>query len=212
MFHPDAIKTCEALHKKAFKRLVFLDADTWVRSSRIRELLEPHILTEDMPLAAVMDVSYGDHPADAPPGKWNSGVMVFRPDLNRFTQTYGLLMAGYTNDQPAINEAFENHVAQLDPACNTHAHMVEKGLVSAEEVVVVHFTGSPKPTYANASHIARLRRGEVYDQTYGLRGAGHLYGEFFAEMARPAVLRLLSSGLQSAIRKVRGKRAEHSPT
>merc|ERR1712125_167386 len=133
-------------------------------------------------------------------GTWNSGVMVFRPDMTRFLTVFSLLMAGYTNDQPAINEAYDGHVTELEPAFNMHAFMVERKFVRLEDVVVVHFTGSPKPTFANASFQARLRRGEVFDQVYGLRAAGELYAEYFEAMSSAACFPYLSGDLRQAVR------------
>merc|ERR1712176_1299242 len=111
-------------------------------------------------------------------------------------------MAGYTNDQPAINEAFDGEVSELSPVFNFHAHLAEDGKASAEEAVVVHFTGSPKPTFADAEHLRKVRDGVVFDLVYGLRGAGSLYSEFFDAMTSEGTVALLSTELQEALRTV----------
>lgn len=199
MFNPDIVNYYQHSRGLTFNRVLYLDADTWVRSPRIQELLQPNILTPAKPLAAVMDVAATSWHT---PGNFNSGVLLFRPDMARFRHIYTILMAGYDADQPAINEAFAGDVVELSPEFNLHGHLAEKSAVSPDDVVVVHFTGGPKPTHADPEHLRKVRNGEVYDQVAGLRGAGSLYAEYFAAMSNSSSLRRLSDALQGAIGSV----------
>eukprot|EP00444_Apocalathium_aciculiferum_P066681 CAMPEP_0183575082 /NCGR_PEP_ID=MMETSP0371-20130417/134761_1 /TAXON_ID=268820 /ORGANISM="Peridinium aciculiferum, Strain PAER-2" /LENGTH=83 /DNA_ID=CAMNT_0025785207 /DNA_START=1 /DNA_END=249 /DNA_ORIENTATION=+ len=83
-----------------------------------------------------------------------------------------MVMAGWDHDQPSINAAYEGQIATLDPVFNVHGPAVSSGNATAEDAVIVHFTGQvpSKGMFADADHLRSMRFGGGADASYGLVG------------------------------------------
>lgn len=183
---------------RRFDRLVFLDADTWVRSPRIVELTAPGVVTSESPLAAAKDVYSSAKDADQSWGSFNTGVMVLRPSFERFREVFEILMSGHNPDQPVINWAYGSRIATLGPVFNYHGTLAaDPEETSPQDAVVVHFLGV-KPTEADAEQLHGLCRG-LPQTPNRLRGGGLFYAEFCAAMGEELAFRHLSADLQRAL-------------
>lgn len=183
-------------------KIVFVDADCWVRSNEIVQLFES-VVEEHQPVAMVRDTGKKSG--------YNTGVLALRPDWQKFNEIKSMLWSiwHWHDDQPAINNAYSlSEIHTLPYRFNVHSDLVRRGLVAASEAVVVHFTGyvmtedgsvSGKPTLAHSGVLRQVQRGIGMDNFSGIIGGGSLYAEYFAAMASPGFFPFLSKELQHAI-------------
>ncbi|CAK0862985.1 unnamed protein product [Prorocentrum cordatum] len=130
-----------------FRRVLFLDSDTYVFSSRLTEMITAELPDGHIAMAK-----------DGCKSEYNSGVMFYQPDLEVFKDM--LVMVSNRKrekilDQELINSAYENKVVEFPREFNCVDTMgVQPGQKKAcdfhcsASVVVAHFTGHPKPTSA----------------------------------------------------------------
>jgi len=153
------------IFRLGFGRVLFFDADTYVFSPRIKELLTGTRLKKG-------------HIAMAPDGckdEYNSGVMLFRPSVEIFTHMLELVVTRKREqilDQNIINAAYAGKIMELDREFNCVDIMgVQPGMAEecshkcSANVVVAHFTGHPKPTAAKRRLLAMVRRPESPETT-----------------------------------------------
>mmetsp|Transcript_110820 Transcript_110820/g.324224 ORF Transcript_110820/g.324224 Transcript_110820/m.324224 type:complete len:359 (-) Transcript_110820:83-1159(-) len=165
-----------------FDRVLYLDADTFVfgHGSDLLQLLNGELKPGEIKM--VKDVN--GH-------SYNSGVMVFSPDLEAFRKVQSVMATGQL-DQPSINKAYDGAVAKLPFRYNVHGF----GKHNCSDVVIAHFTGVHKPAEANAKNL-KLIRGGAEGLQYGL-SCPNLYIEYFKELHRqydflsPPLKKLLS--------------------
>jgi hypothetical protein len=118
------------------------------------------------------------HIAMAPDGcknEYNSGVMLFRPDVAVFRQMLELVISRKREqilDQNIINAAYAGKIKELDREYNCMDFIgVQPGMGEecphkcSANVVVAHFTGHPKPTAAKRRLLAMVRRPESPETT-----------------------------------------------
>ncbi|CAE8651595.1 unnamed protein product [Polarella glacialis] len=207
LFHADTIHwMAQQLGDARVEHVIYLDADSWVRSPLISELARPDLLVGGKLMAAVVDAAGRKCPQGAycEGGRYNTGVMVYKPDGEKAAKIWRTMSESYKNDQPSINLAYEDEVAELHPAFNVHGNFLrDKVVPTAEDAVVVHFTGAPKPTFADAEHLRAVCEGREFDPRYGLLDGGQLYAEYFAAMLDPDAFPLLSPLLQTELSKAR---------
>lgn len=176
------------------RRVAFLDADTWVMSSRVMEpLLDPNLLSLEKPMAMVPDCCL-EHE------EFNTGVMYFEPKHADFIAVFRRMMGGHTHDQIHVNAVYRNRIVPLPLIFNAHGHNLGLSGVADRDVVVFHFTGAPKPAYANVEHLWRVRQGAGIDPYFGLYGAGSAYMAYFEAMLSEQDSGALSDELASALR------------
>jgi len=156
------------------KKVVFLDADTIVRSPRVMDLFDQPV--DKATIAMVFDCCSGNH---------NSGMMVLAPDLHAFHQIHIRMKKGNL-DQPAINEVFQDHILKLDHQFNVHGNMVKTGDVDWKDTVVAHFTGIMKPSAADLRHLVDVVKEGNIPPSAGYLDAPELYREYFSLMDSPA--------------------------
>jgi len=153
------------IFRLGFGRVLFFDADTYVFSPRVKELLTKTRLKRG-------------HIAMAPDGckkEYNSGVMLFRPSVEIFRQMLELVVTRKREqilDQNIINAAYAGKIKELDREFNCVDIMgVQPGMTEecpykcSANVVVAHFTGHPKPTAAKRRLLAMVRRPESPETT-----------------------------------------------
>ncbi|CAK0816844.1 unnamed protein product, partial [Prorocentrum cordatum] len=130
-----------------FKRVLFMDSDTYIFRHRV------NYLVSELQLPTV------DHIAMAKDGckdEYNSGVMVFKPDLEVFKAM--LLMVTQRRreqilDQTLINDYYKGKIFPIDRMFNCVDTVgIQPGQTKpcehhcSKNAVIAHFTGHPKPT------------------------------------------------------------------
>jgi len=140
-----------------FKRVLFLDSDTYIFSSRIQELVKREMPDDHIALAM-----------DGCKDEFNSGVMLYRPRLSVFKQMLELVSTRKREqilDQNLVNEVYRGRVQEVPREFNCVDTMgVQPGLRRAcqthcsARAVVAHFTGHPKPTAAKRRLLELVRR------------------------------------------------------
>jgi len=140
-----------------FKRVLFLDSDTYIFSSRIQELVKRDIPDDHIALAM-----------DGCKDEFNSGVMLYRPRLSVFKRMLELVSTRKREqilDQNLVNDVYRGKVQEVPREFNCVDTMgVQPGLRRAcqshcsEGAVVAHFTGHPKPTAAKRRLLELVRR------------------------------------------------------
>lgn len=143
-----------------FKRVLFMDSDTYVFSSRLQEVMD---IGHELP---------SDHIAMAKDGckaEYNSGVMLYRPNVTLFTQMLELVAMRQREqilDQSVVNEVYRDKVVEISRDFNCVDVMgVQPGTTKKtcefkcrDNAVVAHFTGHPKPTTAKRQLLELVRR------------------------------------------------------
>jgi len=142
-----------------FKRVLFMDSDTYIFKDRVRWLVEK------IQLPSV------DHIAMAKDGgkdEYNSGVMVFKPDLEVFKAM--LLMVTQRRreqilDQTLINDYYKGKIFPIDRMFNCVDTVgIQPGQTKpcehhcSKNAVIAHFTGHPKPTSPKRRLLELVRR------------------------------------------------------
>jgi hypothetical protein len=140
-----------------FKRVLFMDSDTYIFSSRILDLVKL-----EMP---------DDHIAMAKDGckdEYNSGVMLYKPSLHVFSYMLKLVEKRQREkvlDQELINSAYSGNIKEVSREYNCVDTMgIQPGqqrmcdMHCSDNVVVSHFTGHPKPTAAKRRLLELVRR------------------------------------------------------
>mmetsp|Transcript_91849 Transcript_91849/g.246412 ORF Transcript_91849/g.246412 Transcript_91849/m.246412 type:complete len:388 (+) Transcript_91849:59-1222(+) len=201
----------EKLHafRVPFKRVLFMDADTYVFKSELRDVITSTDLREGE-IAMVRDTCKpkGDEE------EYNSGVMLYEPSLGAFSgmlariaerssdasnQDYGNIL-----DQRIINVEYRGQVVELPDRFNC----VDPGKSGPrcpkkclDEFVVSHFTGIPKPTRADYGRLRVVRGGNltaVQETCKGSnKGSCDRWPDFFCAMKKES--EYLSSRLQTAL-------------
>lgn len=190
-----------------FHRALFLDADTYVFSGEIRDVLE-HSDLKDGQIAMVHDTCKRKGDKE----EFNSGLMFFEPDVKRYAHMLELIAehsdgdVGDILDQRIINEEFRDQVVQLHDKFNCIDLTPKAGARGCpakctQDMVVAHFTGMPKVTRAEPGWL-RLVRDEDQSVVGSIcpgtnHGCCYKYADFYCEMSKQALF--LSPKLQRAV-------------
>lgn len=188
-----------------FDKAVYLDSDTIVRSSSLRELFDVHLPAES--IAMVKDA--------VPAQKFNSGVMVLTPGPSVYKELLDAMAAvsdGPTrstgHDQGLINTVFADRVVELPTKFNVHGSWACESAVCGD-TVVAHYTGPSmsKPTSRDLHVLEWVRSGRVPTENFwGITCCPQLYTQFYCEMTRSQAY--LSSALQSSLEALNASSAE----
>jgi len=187
-------------------KVLFFDADTYVFNGRVNELLNSTALDPGQ-IAMVPDGCKSEY---------NSGVMLFRPDLAVFRQMLELVVNRSREevlDQNIINAAYAGKIKELDrefncvdimgvqPGVQRH-HACQKKC--SANVVVSHFTGHPKPTAAKRRLLASVRRPESPKTTCKNTNFGSCskWSDYYCDLQ--AHRKTLSKNLQGWLRQTGG--------
>jgi len=140
-----------------FHRALFLDSDTYVFSSRLKEMITAELPDGHIAMAK-----------DGCKDEYNSGVMFYKPDLEVFKDMLFMVSNRKREgilDQELINSAYENKVVEFSREFNCVDTVgIQPGQRKACEfhcsssAVVAHFTGHPKPTSAKRRLLELVRR------------------------------------------------------
>lgn len=140
-----------------FHRVLFLDSDTYVFSSRLKEMITTELPDGHIAMAK-----------DGCKDEYNSGVMFYKPDLEVFKDMLFMVSNRKREkilDQELVNSAYENQVVEFPREFNCVDTMgIQPGQRKACEfrcsahAVVAHFTGHPKPTSAKRRLLELVRR------------------------------------------------------
>jgi hypothetical protein len=186
-----------------FDKAVYLDSDTSVRSSSVRELFDVRLPAKS--IAMVKDVN--------PKQRFNSGVMVLTPEPSVYQELLDAMAAvpaGTTRgtDQGLINKVFADRVVDLPTKFNVHGSSACKSNVCGD-AVVAHYTGPSiwKPTSRDLHVLEWVRSGRVpTTHFYGITCCPQLYTQFYCEMTRSQAY--LSAALQSSLDALNARSAE----
>merc|ERR1712194_49892 len=171
------------------KRVLWMDADIYVWNSGISDLLTETRMRPGE-IGMVKDCSQPNY---------NSGLMLFEPNLTAYTDIRENMMyeQGWDGlDQPIINLEFSGRIVGLDQKYNTHGN-----LKPCTGVVVAHYTGRNKPTLASVENLQQVRDG-YKDVPYSLR-CPNLYKDYYCEMKTHASK--LSVAMQGALKNAGGE-------
>jgi hypothetical protein len=141
-----------------FKRVLFLDADTYIFKDRIRWLAELQLPTiEHIAMAK-----------DGCKDEYNSGVMFFKPDVDVFRSMLKMVAQRRREqilDQNLINDYYRGMIVEVDRKFNCVDTVgIQPGQTEpcdqhcTKGAVVAHFTGHPKPTAAKRRLLELVRR------------------------------------------------------
>jgi len=164
--------------------LLYMDADTYVLNSHLREVLEMSLPPEK--IAMVPDLNHDEY---------NTGLMFFYPDLGMYARLHDEMTKreGWAGlDQPLINEEYEGRIVELDTKFNTHGSATPD---ACERTVVAHFTGRNKPSLASQTNLMQVRTGYHLPAPY-LQCPG-IYRAYYCDLT--ASRRHLSLALQAAL-------------
>jgi len=190
-----------------FAKALFLDADTYVFSGEIRDVIERSELQEGQ-IAMVHDTCKRKGDKD----EYNSGLMFYEPDVKRFAHMLELIAehsdgeVGDILDQRIINEEFRDQVVQLHDKFNCIDLVPKPGQRGCpakcqEDMVVAHFTGMPKPARAAAGWLGLVRDKAQNISSSICAGTNHgccyKYRDFYCDMTRE--VSFLSRNLQKAV-------------
>mmetsp|Transcript_24623 Transcript_24623/g.68889 ORF Transcript_24623/g.68889 Transcript_24623/m.68889 type:complete len:582 (-) Transcript_24623:125-1870(-) len=180
-----------------FKRVLFMDSDTYIFKDRVRWLVE------EMELPSLEHIAMA---RDGCKDEYNSGVMFFKPNLEVFRSM--LLMVTQRRreqilDQTLINDYYRGKIVPIDRKFNcmetvgVHPGMTKPGEPCAD-VVVAHFTGHPKPT--SPERLELVRRPGAPDQVCKNTdlGACRKWSEYYCDIRRHS--HRLSSDLQQQLK------------
>jgi hypothetical protein len=197
-----------------FRRVLFLDADTYVFQPKLRALID---LENNLSRAMDSRMDLG-HIAMAMDGckdiahghgfnEYNSGVMLYKPDLQLFMHMLDMVSVRERNDildQEIINAAYRGKVIELPRNFNCVDIMgVQPGQRTecehrcGSDAVVSHFTGHPKPTAGKRMLLELVRRptSPKIACTNTNFGSCAKWSEFYCDMRQHSAK--LSSSLQS---------------
>jgi len=203
----------EKLHafRIPFRRVLFMDADTYVFKSELRDVITSTSLLEGE-IAMVRDMckQKGDEE------EFNSGVMLYEPSLSAFAGMLARIAerrsdldnGDYGNilDQRIINVEYRDRVVELPPRFNcvdagSGGRRCHKKCL--DEFVVAHFTGLPKPTRADVYRLKLVRdeeRTAVDEVCQGSnKGCCDRWADFFCAMKNESAY--LSGRLQRMLEK-----------
>jgi hypothetical protein len=187
-----------------FRRVIFLDADTYVFQPKLKFVIDMYMPHGHIAMAmdGCKDIAHG-HGFN----EYNSGVMVYKPDLEMFMQMLDMVSHRERNDildQSIINEAYSGKVVELPRNFNCvdilgvqPGQRVECQFRCGDDAVVSHFTGHPKPTAGKRMLLELIRRPTspkiaCTDTNFG---SCTKWSEFYCDMRKHSGL--LSSSLQS---------------
>jgi len=140
-----------------FRRVLYLDSDTYVFSSRLNEIITARLPAGNIAMAK-----------DGCKNEYNSGVMLYEPDLEVFKDMLHMVSNRKREqilDQELVNSAYENQITEFAREFNCVDTMgIRPGQRKAcdwhcsSNAVVAHFTGHPKPTSAKRRLLELVRR------------------------------------------------------
>jgi len=148
-----------------FRRVLFLDADTYVFQPKLRSVIDMYLPHGHIAMAmdGCKDISHG-HGSN----EYNSGVMLYNPDLGMFMNMIDMVSHRERNDildQNIINEAYRGKVVELPRNFNCvdilgvqPGQRTECEFRCGDDAVVSHFTGHPKPTAGKRMLLELVRR------------------------------------------------------
>ncbi|CAK0804742.1 unnamed protein product [Prorocentrum cordatum] len=184
-----------------FKRVLFMDSDTYIFRNRV------NYLVSELKLPTV------DHIAMAKDGckdEFNSGVMVFKPDLEVFKAM--LVMVSQRRreqilDQTLINDYYKGKIFPIDRMFNCVDTVgIQPGQTKpcehhcSKNAVIAHFTGHPKPTSAKRRLLELVRRpgAPALACMHTNFGSCGKWSEYYCDIRRYS--RSLSTGLQDQLK------------
>jgi len=163
-----------------FERVLFLDSDTYVLSSEIRNILDVELGPNQ--IAMTPDGCKPEH---------NSGMLLFRPDLGAFTRLMSeiALHSGGREvlDQTVINLEYKDNIVTLDKKYNCIDYSVDWRcpLSCGNDTVIAHFTGAPKPTRQSVWNLERVRALNGSDACiHTNRGCCGFWSMYFCDMKK----------------------------
>jgi len=142
-----------------FKRVLFMDSDTYIFKDRVRWLVE------EMELPSLEHIAMAK---DGCKDEYNSGVMFFKPNLEVFRSM--LLMVTQRRreqilDQNLINDYYRGKIFPIDRKFNCVDTVgIQPGQTKpcdqhcTKGAVIAHFTGHPKPTSPKRRLLELVRR------------------------------------------------------
>jgi len=140
-----------------FERVIFMDSDTYIFSPRIQTLLKLHLPEGHIAMAR-----------DGCKDEYNSGVMIFKPGVDVFTEMLRMVTQRTREqvlDQNLINSYYAGKIVEIGREYNCVDTVgIQPGLTKACEhhcinnVVIAHFTGHPKPTSPKRRLLELVRR------------------------------------------------------
>mmetsp|Transcript_107513 Transcript_107513/g.314332 ORF Transcript_107513/g.314332 Transcript_107513/m.314332 type:complete len:317 (-) Transcript_107513:174-1124(-) len=169
--------------------VLWLDADTLVLNGGLRQVL----LDTELPSGHIAMVKDCCRPV------YNSGLMLFRPDLATFQNMRRMPMDKKSSDQDLINRQFAGKIVALDAKFNTHGYKS----MSCNGVVVAHYTGLLKPTYPDAKQLELVRTGKKSKQqpkVFFNFQCDKLYKQYYCSLKESASY--VSMELQQALAKL----------
>jgi len=142
-----------------FARVLFMDSDTYIFRSHVKWLVTKLELPDG-------------HIAMAKDGckdEYNSGVMLFRPNLTVFQQMLKMVTERRREqvlDQNLVNSAYHGKIVEIDREFNCVDTVgIQPGTKGkpcehqcSKNAVIAHFTGHPKPTAAKRRLLELVRR------------------------------------------------------
>jgi len=197
-----------------FRRVLFLDSDTYVFQSKIRDLLDGRAATAmndrmdlghiAMAMDGCKDIAHGHGE-----NEYNSGVMIYKPDLAIFMRMLDTVSHRERNDvldQNIINEVYRGKVIELPRNFNCvdiigvqPGQRTECEFRCGDDAVVSHFTGHPKPTAQKRMLLELVRRPSSprIACTNTNFGSCAKWSEFYCDMRKHSAQ--LSSDLQQSL-------------
>jgi len=186
-----------------FKRVLFMDSDTYIWRSHIKFLVTNMKLPSE------------DHIALAKDGckdEYNSGVMIFKPDLKVFKSMLTMVSQRRREqilDQSLINSYYKGKIFEIDRIFNCVDTVgIQPGQTKpceqhcSWEAVVSHFTGHPKPTSAQRRLLELVRRpgSPALACMHTNFGSCGKWSEYYCEIKRESQGKRLSTELQAELK------------
>jgi len=184
-----------------FKRVLFMDSDTYIFKDRVRWLVE------EMELPSLEHIAMAK---DGCKDEYNSGVMFFKPNLEVFRSM--LLMVTQRRreqilDQNLINDYYRGKIFPIDRKFNCVDTVgIQPGQTKpcdqhcTKGAVIAHFTGHPKPTSAKRRLLELVRRpgAPALACMHTNFGSCGKWSEYYCDIRR--YTRSLSTGLQDQLK------------
>mmetsp|Transcript_110436 Transcript_110436/g.219528 ORF Transcript_110436/g.219528 Transcript_110436/m.219528 type:complete len:464 (+) Transcript_110436:142-1533(+) len=171
------------------KKALWMDADMYVWDDPFRKVLED----TDLKQGHIAMVKNADGKAS------DTGLMLLRPSLQKYANLRESVMLPwpqkYLNivDKSVINSEFKGKVVDLETRFNIHG-----SIKPCADVVAAQYTGTNKPTLADAKNLQMVSKGYQTDDPHYLK-CPKLYKEYFCVLKN--AINYLSKELQHAVNK-----------
>jgi hypothetical protein len=146
-------------------RVLYMDADTYVVNDKLGELLN----STDLPPGhiAMVPSSYTQKGEVGCQNGFSSSVMLFRPDMSKYLgmmTSVARILAGNASqrsDEQIITNEYNGAFTRLDTKFGCVYPSSKEGpdacSMSCVDVVVSHFTGLPKPSFADVEELSKVK-------------------------------------------------------